>query len=143
MKLYTSYFGNVPKLASAGIVPVSISRFSPSWFHGVEYKELTPSFENLALKYHPEQYTKVYQETVLGTLSPLQVLRDLVEIGNGKDVAICCYEKPGSFCHRHLVSEWLNFRIKAKPLVFPLTGKDLEPVTEFAQELPLVALFGN
>ena len=24
------------------------------------------------------------------------------------DIALVCYEKPGDFCHRHLVADWLN-----------------------------------
>lgn len=25
-------------------------------------------------------------------------------------VALICYEKPSDFCHRHLVSDWINLR---------------------------------
>ena len=25
-----------------------------------------------------------------------------------EDIALVCYEKPGDFCHRHLVADWLN-----------------------------------
>lgn len=26
-----------------------------------------------------------------------------------KDIVFVCYEKPGDFCHRHLLAEWLTF----------------------------------
>jgi uncharacterized protein (DUF488 family) len=41
-----------------------------------------------------------------------QVVFELNELANGRfkdtDIALICYEKPSDFCHRHLVSKWLN-----------------------------------
>lgn len=36
-------------------------------------------------------------------LNPNDILKEL-----GEDAVLLCYEKPGDFCHRHLVSQWLN-----------------------------------
>jgi uncharacterized protein (DUF488 family) len=44
-------------------------------------------------------------------LSILQVIEDLQKIANTKDtdkIILLCYEKPGDFCHRHLVADWLT-----------------------------------
>lgn len=62
-------------------------------------------------KYHSvslEDYTKEYIERVLSPLSPEKVVEDLLFIGNGKPVLLVCYEKPAAFCHRHIISKWLN-----------------------------------
>ena len=29
-------------------------------------------------------------------------------LSGGKDVALCCYEKPGDFCHRHILAKWIT-----------------------------------
>jgi len=26
----------------------------------------------------------------------------------GDNVVLCCYEKPGDFCHRHILIKWLG-----------------------------------
>lgn len=36
------------------------------------------------------------------------LMKQLEKIGNGADVALLCYERPGDFCHRHLLAEHLN-----------------------------------
>ena len=39
--------------------------------------------------------------------------------GKGKDIALICYEKPGEFCHRNIVREWLKeFGYKVEEYVF-------------------------
>ena len=29
-------------------------------------------------------------------------------LSGGKDDALCCYEKPGDFCHRHILAKWIT-----------------------------------
>jgi hypothetical protein len=41
-----------------------------------------------------------------------EVLRDL-----GDDAVLLCYEKPGQFCHRHLVAQWLKVDLQATNLI--------------------------
>lgn len=36
------------------------------------------------------------------------VVHQLELLGRGNDVALVCYEKPGEFCHRRIVAEWLK-----------------------------------
>ena len=47
---------------------------------------------------------------VLDTLEYNSVLNQLARRSNGKldSVILLCYEKPGDFCHRHLVADWLT-----------------------------------
>ena len=53
--------------------------------------------------------------SLLGIINPEDVVKGLLcTIGNFKGldyhpiIALVCYEKPSEFCHRHLVSDWLN-----------------------------------
>ena len=39
---------------------------------------------------------------------PQDFVNRLEFISNGNDVALCCFEEPDKFCHRHLIAEWLN-----------------------------------
>ena len=78
----------------------------------MEYKRLAPSWSIFSeYKYNggtQENYVKRFKAEILGNLSRDQVLKDLEELSGGKDVALCCYEKPGDFCHRHIVKDWLD-----------------------------------
>jgi hypothetical protein len=48
-----------------------------------------------------KEYTRQYNE-ILCKLDPKQVYLEL------KDSIILCWESPKKFCHRHLISKWLN-----------------------------------
>jgi hypothetical protein len=85
---------------------VSIAGKSPKDFTGREYKQLAPKyyfFRKYKLDGDSEFYTQQYQAEVLDLLDPKEILRDL-----GEDAVLLCYEKPGQFCHRHLVSAWFR-----------------------------------
>lgn len=101
----TSYFGK----SSGHPRAVSISGKAPEDFHGREYKQLAPKywfFKKYKLDGDAEFYTAQYQAEVLDLLDPKEVLRDL-----GEDAVLLCYEKPGQFCHRRLVAEWLEEKL--------------------------------
>jgi len=107
MKVYTSYFGNLKQLSKAGIMPISIARYSPRWYNGPRYTDVSPTGYMLSGACSHEEYLKKYEE-ILNRLQPAAVLEVVARISRGQDVALCCYEKPGDFCHRHLLSEWLR-----------------------------------
>lgn len=53
----------------------------------------------------------MYATGVLYKLQPVSVYRDMekIAVDNGKDkIVMMCYESPDQFCHRHLVSHWLE-----------------------------------
>lgn len=127
--IYTTYFAQLRNLPT-NIIPISICRFPPKWFRGLEYLKLAPLWSTLkrwkdgAKDYSAAQeYMQDFYEKVL---SPLSVVRVLDEIqmsipdeikvkmqspvwrNNEWHVALVCYEKPNDFCHRHLVSQWLQ-----------------------------------
>jgi len=54
------------------------------------------------LKMTNGEYRAAYQE-ILDRLDPRKVYQEL-----GEDAILLCWEKPGEFCHRRLVAEWLE-----------------------------------
>lgn len=51
----------------------------------------------------PEHIHPLYQEFILSRLDPLQVAQEL-----GQGSILLCWEKPGEFCHRIVVADWLR-----------------------------------
>ena len=110
MKIYTSYFANLKNLPP-DIFPISIARKTPPWFDGLSIKLLAPDDHTL-LKYkydgNKERYAKEYTDEVLKYLYAPKLVQILNVRSGGRDVVLLCYESPEKFCHRHLVSDWLN-----------------------------------
>jgi adenylate cyclase len=102
-RLYTSYFNSTEWDKENA---VSIAGKSPSWYMGTEYKKLAPKFWFFE-KYKTDRdelfYTEQYYKEVLDELDPEEVYNDL-----GQNSVLLCWEKPGEFCHRHLVADWLT-----------------------------------
>lgn len=93
------------KLYAAGIEPIGIARYQPRWFSGRNMKHLAPTSYMLSDKCSSEEYLRLYDD-LLNNLN-LDELRKQFEI-IGHDIALCCYEKPTDFCHRHLLADYLN-----------------------------------
>jgi len=103
--IYTSYFANIKKLPPH-LKTISISRFPPKWYEGESDLLLAPSKELLlGIKdgnISEEEYTKEYLD-YLNTLNPKEIEEKY------KDSILLCYEKTGDFCHRHILTNWLNY----------------------------------
>ena len=111
--IYTSYFAKLSKLP-ANITPIAICGKSPEWYKGIQYKKLAPkwSFFSVWKQTHDnEYYIKHFNEEVLNTLNVETVIKELYSLAGKNqdtDIVLICYEKPGDFCHRHLVADWLT-----------------------------------
>ena len=111
--IYTSYFAKLSKLP-ANITPIAICGKSPEWYKGIQYKKLAPkwSFFSVWKQTHDnEYYIKHFNEEVLNTLNVETVIKELYSLAGknqDNDIVLICYEKPGDFCHRHLVANWLT-----------------------------------
>ena len=118
---YTSYFGRVKKILEvepdAGLV--SIAGKTPEWFTGCKFKKLAPHYnwwiewherfkDNLESRESKMWYTNKYIDTVLKHLDARETAQKLKEAVGYKTVFLLCYEKPENFCHRHIISKWLN-----------------------------------
>lgn len=86
---------------------VSIAAKCPHWFTGRQYKKLAPSYYLLMAykngEINEEQFVNRYYAGVLNNLDARQVYEEL-----GGNSVLLCWEKSGSFCHRHIVAEWLQ-----------------------------------
>lgn len=98
----TSYFYKSKNDPNA----VSIAWRAPVGFRGMEYKSLVPKYWFLR-KYKDDGdqdfYVDRYYEEILKKLNPEQVYKEL-----GESAILLCWERPGEFCHRHIVSKWFR-----------------------------------
>lgn len=112
---------------------VSISAKAPSYFYGRWYLYLAPSWEIInGIKYGgwtEADYTKAYLDLIINerNLTPERVADDL-EDGS----ILLCYEPDdGSFCHRHIVAEW----IESNTGIIVKEWRDVDPREETANSL--------
>lgn len=109
--LYTSYFAKMKKIPKE-IKIISIARWTPKAIVLESYPDLFPS-QQLLSDYknnliNQEEYIIRYNQQ-LEKLDPQKVYEEL------DGCVIVCYEKSTDFCHRHLVSSWLqkfNFKVE-------------------------------
>ena len=112
MKIYTSYFGNSKKLQQAGIKVIGISLYPPRWFNGISLKQVAPTKSILfANGQTQEDYVRRYKSEVLSQQDMQQFLKTVGQASGGQDVALCCYEKPEDFCHRHILADWIREKL--------------------------------
>jgi len=127
MKWYTSYYGNFRNIPQ-DILCIGISRSFPDYFRTTSIPNfmytprniLAPSAELLAgIKggtVSEEEYKREYLQSLIETLdrkfgscdSYFQQMEDEFSRPIGgvqfKGVAFLCWEKPGQFCHRHILA---------------------------------------
>ena len=110
MKIYTSYFANLKNLEKEDILPIGICCYPPKWFNGPNLGAIAPTPDILEkCKSSHAEYEKRYKAEVLSIFKDVSTLINKISyISGGKDVALCCYEKPSDFCHRHLIAKWLT-----------------------------------
>ena len=100
--IQTSYYSNKSlALARGKSRLVGISQGVPKWFSGEVYKALAPTWEMVRMK-DMERYIKLYHAQILGKLDPHKTAKLL------ENSILLCWERPGEFCHRRLVAEWLE-----------------------------------
>jgi hypothetical protein len=115
--IYTSYFGNKKAFNDPNICPISIALYPSKEFVGKSYRALAPNASTLR-DWKQDHSISNYERDYAATLDKLDpgivVVELLAMAGNLKGVnynpqpALLCYERPGEFCHRHIVAEWLR-----------------------------------
>ena len=108
--IYTTYFANLHNLPKT-ITPISICGKAPAFYNGLQYKKLAPKYSFFKVWKETrdnDYYIASFHLEVLAKLNPAVVVKELQEKSPTDDFALVCYEKPGNFCHRHLVANWLN-----------------------------------
>jgi len=98
----TSYFAKSSQLPRA----IAISASVPPGFKGPRLRALAPPYD-LIEKYKRDNdevyFEEQYKERVLNNLDPKAVYKV-----TGPDAVLLCWEKSGSFCHRHIAADWLS-----------------------------------
>ena len=124
--IYTSYFAKVKSIAEKkpDTVFVSIAGKSPDWIEKsgtklIRYGKLAPKWtwwsewkRTFGDASESDEsimwYTEKYSETVLSRLNPKETAAELEKLAAGHDLCLLCWEAPDRFCHRQLISRWLN-----------------------------------
>jgi len=85
---------------------LSIAIWNPVWFNPDRtYLALVPSIDLIA-KYKKGYINKKYYELIYNDQLTLLYVDEVASDLRGK--ILLCYERVPLFCHRHLVSDWLN-----------------------------------
>ena len=91
---------------------IGISRGTPRGQSGFRmYRRLQPVQGTLGLP--AAEFTSTYVRDVLGQLDAQQVVRELLDLADGRIAVLCCFEHTHSpaWCHRGIVSAWLQAQI--------------------------------
>ena len=108
MKIFTSYFGNSLKLKEAGIKIICVAIGKPRFIAGIpQMLNVCPTRYMVSGPCSHDEYLKLY-DRILASQDANQVVKQIEMLSGGKDVALCCYEKPGDFCHRHILAKWIT-----------------------------------
>ena len=108
MKIFTSYFGNSRKLKEAGVNVICVAIGKPRFIAGIpQMLNVCPTRYMVSGPCSREEYLKLY-DRILASQDANQVVEQIEMLSGGKDVALCCYEKPGDFCHRHILAKWIT-----------------------------------
>ena len=113
MKVFTSYFAVMNKVRAAGLLPVAITwklpNFVPRDFP--QLPELAPDGSILGRfkrgQITEAQYKKLYLHQ-LNSVDQEFTNFMLSVMSMRKPVVLMCYEKAGTFCHRHFALDWLR-----------------------------------
>lgn len=135
--IYTSYFAKIRKFPN-NVIPISIARFQPKWLDKniIICNELAPSIKCLTdykETNNQDEYIKNYTEDILLKYKSEDIIKLLESKTKIKDVvnnpnihiALCCYENPTDFCHRHLLADFLE---KENIMVKELDDKAIEDI---------------
>lgn len=113
--IYTGYYAKLKSYEERNIHPVAISGKVPDFYTGRCWKDLAPRFGMFQEWKRGEiddfQYTQLYKEWLNGLDAEAfkGCLKELQE--EYGDIVFLCYEKPGSFCHRHILADWIEEKL--------------------------------
>ncbi len=96
-------------LPQVDAVMVAISRGKPRWRLPFKYRvlsELAPSDATWAAE-DEEGFERSYLDQ-LETLGSEAILDRLAAIGDGRPVVCLCWEKPGEWCHRRQLADFIE-----------------------------------
>lgn len=110
MNVYTSNYAKARSLDSHKFFVVGISRFVPRDFGGYRCLDFAPSSRLLSdykAGLSESEYTERYIKSLGRPSFVHSVFEQLARLACGRDLVLCCFERPESFCHRHLLSDYV------------------------------------
>ena len=131
MRIYTSHFGNSRKLKEAGVKIICVAIGRPGFISGVpQMVNVAPTRYMISAACSHDEYLKLYDRN-LASQDANKAIGQIESSSEGKDVALCCYEKPGDFCHRHILAKRLTEKTGIETTEFGVVEKK-EPEYEQA-----------
>ena len=120
--IYTGYFAQTSKYTANNLTVISISRWSPKWFTGLKCEILAPSADLLNRYRYGRADAQQYTIEFMEYLKKLDIpsILNYLENFNNNGIVLCCYEKPGDFCHRHLIADYSNKYFGTNITEFPI-----------------------
>lgn len=115
MAVYTSYFGLVRKLPK-GMIKMAVC-YKPIRGIGI-WNSVVPDADYVygykRGEINEQQYEELYYNYLLARKE--QIAGNIPYLKGGTDVVLLCYEKPGDFCHRHILARFLReqFELEVK-----------------------------
>ena len=111
VKIKTSYYAKAKELRENGYLVVGISIGTPRFCKlDAQLKELAPTRYMLSPQCSMDEYLRLYDENIKSQTADkiISKLESLAEERGCNKIALCCYEAPDKFCHRHLLSKFLR-----------------------------------
>lgn len=111
MEIFTSYFGRAKGLDVTRYFIVSIARFQPKDFFAYPCLALAPSVDLLRQYKNGlsrNLYEECYRRDVLESQNVHKIFENLAMLAHGRDIVLCCYERPFEFCHRRLLARYVE-----------------------------------
>jgi hypothetical protein len=108
LRIFTSFWMN-QELGGVDAVMVSTSRGRPRWSLPFSYRrldELAPG--DAAWREQEQEAFEGAYRAQLEALGVEKIVSDLEGIGDGRPLVALCWEKPGQFCHRRLLADFLE-----------------------------------
>jgi uncharacterized protein YeaO (DUF488 family) len=110
--LYTGYYAKTKKYEELGMLTVAVSGKVPDFYKGLRWIDVAPRWEHYRRWKDGEindfEYALLYGEMLknLDKDSVRNFIKDL--LSKSEDVIFLCYEKSGTFCHRHILADYLE-----------------------------------
>lgn len=108
--IYTGYYGGLTRIVG-DIAKVQVSNSAPVPVD-IKFEKAIPDWAFIVKPYKDglitkEEYEQRYmlqldkfRENILGVIKYFS--------STDKDYILLCYEKPGDFCHRHILADYIN-----------------------------------